>query len=838
MGQRFTITQNNFSHGMQSDIRDNNLVGQNQAFGASLIKHADIYTDPHKLTPLPSFERFNTDAEKAYEIVALGGDDGNTVYGAGKAMTNWYSPDWQYRVTLTPANTGECDYIVVDLSQLPAEFWDNVAIDGSDIKATYEGERFDRPQKLLGFNRYENKGYIFLRSSDIRNIDIYWGTETGEAIEDTYVDLCEDNTDNYYPLTNESPTGVDYNGGINLDGADNFVDGKYGEALSNDNADSDGVTINSDDQGAFSFMFKFSADVGSYTFIDLPSVEIRSNIYGQLYAEIDENTGNAILTSSTQFRDDQWHYATISYDDNNMAWMYVDGVLEDSVSTSGRAIDFDSQQVLISTNEHIAVQHIAIMFGPFKDTAQMEDEGEMHADSASFFTVGSVVEFDEITPEYGYIALWKKDIDGDNWSPVYSNGWLSDRTGTEVFAYPGFIGYSSSTYFFLTCRSDYDQLGSGIKNIYGGTATSLADFDPEVDPIETSNHEMIPYLQFPIDKEYYFPVQGSVSVYSPYGKTFKYTNQSGDEITVTYPIGFSSAVFDPYPQPMSLVPYGYSLAMTGTRREQGYIEVWDLTNLDPDTVVRLGTGDAKVISNIKGALITTVNNYIDDTELSRGNPTLDFRIWEGQDNVRSLQSFEYDVNTTEYPNPYQSVVHNVRADLNDASVFYAEPKSEHAGFWAVGSGVRGVYGVSIMFDTTDLGYPMTYISKGNNLIFVNTDLEMYKVSSGSYTQDTVFESMLVDAGVVGREKTITALQVTLDEALPVGQTVTLEYKTDDQDWVTVGTCDTGERETEFALAGGSEFNSFKEMQIRTTSTGGGASITSWSLKGEYTDEMV
>jgi hypothetical protein len=28
------------------------------------------------------------------------------------------------------------------------------------------------------------------------------------------------------------------------------------------------------------------------------------------------------------------------------------------------------------------------------------------------------------------------------------------------------------------------------------------------------------------------------------------------------------------------------------------------------------------------------------------------------------------------------------------------------------------------------------------------------------------------------------------------------------------------------------------MQIRTTSTGGGASITSWSLKGEYTDEMV
>lgn len=812
MGQRFTITQNNFSHGMQSDIRDNNLVGQNQLFGASLIKHADIYSDPHKLTPVPSFERFNTDAEKDYEIVALGGDTGETVYGVGKALSNWYSPDWQYRVTLTPDTTGDCDYIVVDLSQLPAEFWDNVKIDGTDIKATYEGERFDRAQKLLGFNRYENKGYIFLRSSTIQNIDIYWGTETGEAIADTYVDVVDDDNENYYPLTDDSK---DYNGGIDLDNADNFVDGKYGEALSADSADTDGVTIGSADNGAFSFLFKFSA-VTTSTFIDLPSVEIRSNS-GLLYAEIDENSGNAILTSSTNFADDQWHYATISYDDNNTTWMYVDGVLEDSTSTAGREIDGDNQQVVLSPSSEIAIQHVAIMFGPSKSETQMLAEGEMHANSASFFTVGSVVEFDEITPEYSHIALWQKDIDGDSWSPVYSEGWLAERVGGEVFAYPGFIEKLGSTYFFLTCRSDYDELSDGVRNVYGGTASSLADFDEEAEAIETSNHEMVPYLQFPIDKEYYFPVQGSVSSFNGV---------------------FNSVVFDPYPEPKSLTPYGYSLAMAGTRREQGYIEIWDLTNSDPETVVRLGTGDAKVISNVKGALITAVNNYIDDVELSKGSPSLDFRIWEGQDNVRNLQSFAYENNTTAYSNPYQSVVHNVRADLNDASVFYAEPKAEHAGFWAIGSGVRGVYGVSIMFDTTNLGYPFMYVAKGNNLIFVNTDLEMYKVSSETYTQNTVFESLKIDAGVVGREKTITGLQLTFDEALPVGQTVSLEYQTDDEDWATVGDCIVGERETEFSLADGSEFNNFREMQIRITSTGGKASVTSWSLKGEYTDEMV
>ncbi len=136
--------------GIQTSTRDND---PDSSYGAQMVKHFNIYSDPKKLIPMPAWESFTTVAEKSYGIRAIGGVT-TTVYGIGKGLSNWYGSGWAYRVKAT---VNDDKYLAsglplrVDLSLMPASFWTNVRSTGSDIRVTnsenagisYEVENFD-----------------------------------------------------------------------------------------------------------------------------------------------------------------------------------------------------------------------------------------------------------------------------------------------------------------------------------------------------------------------------------------------------------------------------------------------------------------------------------------------------------------------------------------------------------------------------------------------------------------------------------------------------------------------------------------------------------------------
>ncbi len=817
MGQRFTVQQNDFSHGMQSETRNRALTGPSSVFGASLIKHFDIYKNANKLIPNPSFERFNTDVEKDYGIVAIGGESGSIIYGLGEAITNWYSKDWPYRATLTPDTTGGCDYMVVDLSQMGSDFWDNIQPDGSDIKVTYTGTLSNRGQQILDLDKNAQTGYLLVEGSSIQTLDIYWGaTASGTSISNTYTDLFS-SADHAYPLDS---TLNDFIGSTNLDDADvEYTQGKMGNAVTDSTIDSDGVSYGAQDEGYISFLIKLdSAPASQFTLINVASdYDIYITSGGNIRFTVDLASGTADITSSSSIADGEWHFVTCGMDDFTSSWIYIDGV-EEATQAISYAADGDSNQMSLAVPANVSIQFLTLQFGSPATTAKMIAEGTMHADSATFWTVGTTEEFTSITPEYGGVALYTKDISASTWEPIYSGGWLAQPTAS-VYPFPGFISYSG-TYFFLTNSFNAENNYGGF--LYGGAGQTAAGFDPiDVDGQLLDFREStrpLPQLVLPVDNEYYFVNGGAIDNFT--GGTF------------------TEDVYDPYPTATSAVPYGYSLAITGTRRERGSIEVWDLTGADSETVIQLGAGDARVIANVKGALVAVVDNYIEDAELSRGVPSLDFRVWLGQDNVKTLQSFPFDVLDTTYTYAFQRAIDNRYAVLDNATVFFGAPATSWTGFWAVGAGEQNQrLAVSIAYDTSAIGFPLQHHARGNNLVIIDNDLAMWKLNDdGAYTQASVFESMVVDAGAVGIKKHLSAVEVTLDKDLPVGQTISLEYRVDNGDWQTVGDCDS--KATEFAMANGSAFDSFYEMEVRITSSGGDAAITSWSIRGEYEQEIV
>lgn len=128
---------NKWDTGITTSIRDNN---PDTSSGAQMIKGFDIYKDPKKLIPMQSWTSFTSDAEKAYNIRALGGVS-DTVYGVGYGLSNWYGSGWDYRlrVDIEPAyHLATGIPLHLDMSLLPSDFWNNINSDGGDIRVTTE----------------------------------------------------------------------------------------------------------------------------------------------------------------------------------------------------------------------------------------------------------------------------------------------------------------------------------------------------------------------------------------------------------------------------------------------------------------------------------------------------------------------------------------------------------------------------------------------------------------------------------------------------------------------------------------------------------------------------
>jgi|GEM_PF-5491005 len=836
MGTKITIKQNDFSHGMQSDTRNQNLVEQTQVFGAEKLKHFDIYKNG-KLEPQPNFERFNTDDEINYGITVLGGKEDTTIYGLGQGMDNWYAPQFKNRILLTPSNTStKSDYLFVDLSQLSDNFWDNVSSDGSDIRL---GTNDMARTFLYHFDSVAKTGYALTSIDTIQNTYIYFGASDVNSYSKEYTDFFNDDLRNAITFdgSNEDVINdLNFDSGIYIDGGGRIGEGVTGYTnIRTTNLTSMG------NSATVSFSFKQDTlPVSEIELIDSPegNMSLKLNTDGTLTGRISVPGGSENGTSTSTITAGEWNYVTFTSNQLSGMKVYVNGEIFIDVAYTD-TIDTGTDAFDINGDSNTTIEFLTILRGSAKPDTQQVAEGKMFSDG-TFWSEGSLETFSSFTPTFSGIGIYQKDINGTSWESVLFENTPIKDISINVYPVPAFIDYDSyySNGFFFLTSSNNDSTGI----LYGGRAAfngTLIDAD-NIDNILSSraSGRLMNTVTLASDKENYITDSGALDVFAPITKSFKYVDLLGVEQTQTYDLGYTPVVYDSFPMLASATKYGYSLAMAGTRAGRSSIEIWDLINLDPETVIDLGTGNAKVLANVKGNLITVVDNYLQDVGLSRGKPTLDFRAWLGQDNVKTLQSFSFDNVSTVYPNNWEYAIDNRRSDLHNASVFVAEPATDWKGMWAIGSGEKtSQLGVSILYDTESIGRIDTHHSIGNNLIVIKNDGEMYKLNDdGDYTQTSTFNSMVIDAGLPGIEKQLKGIEVVLDKELPVGQVVTVSYSVEGEAYQTVGVC-TG-KVTEFTLANGIEFDSFKELQIQIETTGGDASIVEYSVKVEYNEELL
>lgn len=812
MGQTIQIKQNRFEHGMQGDVRNKNLTSQSQVFGASKVKHFDIYGDT-KLKPFPALERFNTDTEKDFKIGVVGGTD--TLYGLGVALENWYGQDWQYRIQITPSNTSQVGYSFYDLSNLGDSFWDNVKADGSDIRFTRTNDNQSIKYFLSEFDSVSKTGFVIVDTAQIISLYVYFGNSTATTPE---ISNAFSTLSHLYPLEDS----IDYAGIRDLTNGDVFSpvpaligSGASGQDLVTDSGGSLG------DERTVSFLFQKTSDGGGkIIYDDFSTFDIYINPDQTIRLEVDsEFDGQLILNGTTPLANNTWYHIACVYNNNGgngERIIYLNGVLEATNSRNGAgSLDTDgAAQLHIEPASNHIIDMVSISTLP---RTQLSIQGEYQMLTTNIWTELPVEEKSDVTLTYSGVQLYRKEF-GQSWKELEKEGKIARELDLDpVYSY--IQEDSEERQSFLV--SDNSIINN--PTIYGTYSTGGNIEDTGKQLLGTLNPSSSnPIMNYAADKTDYISLNSELDSYN------------GTE--------YVDNVFLAGTRINSMVNYGYNIALLGnTKIDRGSIEIWDLLNDDPTTVIDTGVGEQRVLVNIKGSLVAVSNNFIQNEYKSFGLPSLDFKQWQGRDKFTTVQSFKYPNYNPTFTDIRNGIINNNRSDLSNFSTFHAEPSLEDMGMWAIGKNeVNDTIGVSIPFDTSGIGRITQHHTVGNNIILITEDFEHWILNKDElYSQTSTFESMVIDAGIPNVKKHFNKFEITLDKELPQGQIISAYYRKENQDTYT--------KMFDFSQAGEKTWeanqnfdetplDSFHELQIKIESTNGSASIVEWLVEVEYENE--
>lgn len=801
MGKKITTKQSNFDHGMQSELRNKNLTSQSQVLGASKVKHFDIYNSTN-LRPVPSLERYNTDLEKAYEIGVIGGTD--TVYGLGKSMSNWYGSAWDCRLPVSPATNTDVSYTLVNLSVLGLDFWDNVNSDGSDIRFTTQTVSDSVQYSLIDFNYATNTGWCLVNLLQHEDMFIYFcnpdaGTPPVFKDYDLRRFYAFEDTQNYGDINEFTlEAGFTTTDHFIEDSLTSLVDveGDFaGTATSNQNVS----LLYSPDSLSNRDIFRtdsFRTDLTSSGLI---------NFY------IDTVTGSSALQSVTPLVTGNDYHLTFSYDSGSEEQaIFINGVKDASViNTGGGNLESGGQSVLRINGASSKIDLFVLDREPV-DTAQALAQYNQYF-TPSFYTIGTLQNKSDVTLTFEGSQVYQKNTD---WVELEVQGLKVRSDKDPIYS---IVEKEGSNYIFLT----RENIGTSGYRIYGNVVSTFDGIINETQIGQGDNDLIQPVYAFGADKNYYLSVEDELEGYD-----------NGV---------WSDGVYSAFPNIASMTNYGYNIALAGTQKNRNTIEIWDLLGLDPTTVIDTGTGKQKIIANIKGSLVGVHDNFISDEFKSYGQPTMDIKVWEGRDNYNTIQSFKYDYYNPTILDPGNSIINNNRTDLNQYSVFHAEPSLADMGMWALGKNKSsGQFGVSIPFDTSSIGRITQHHAIGNNIVMITEDFEHWNINKyDTYTQTSTFESMIIDCGVPNVKKDLNKIEITLDRELPAGQTITAYYRVEEQDaWTKVFEFNESGEKTWLGNQDFTDkaFNSFHELQLKFETVGGNAEIVEWVISAEYEEE--
>ena len=821
------ITIKDFSGGMQPSQRSNDPGS------ASLIKNFDIAKDNQKLTPRTGIEDWTTTQEKNIGIICIGSSDkgSEVVLGVGKALTNWYGVGWQYRTSLKLSdvnNVGGVDFGYLDLSILPQTFWDNVNADGSDVRlSNVNNEPIDF--KLIRIDTTAQTGKVVFngKTSDgagiLEYMNVYYGNADASLTSSAFTNIFGSGVYHAYPLDGDV---VDYGSAadFNLDDGVAYTPsangGFIGQGFSGiGELDTDNGGGNTGDETSFFGILTYaehSTVVGNTLLFGTNDAALYIQETGIVRAIIDTDTNSPnTATSTLTLVPGTAYWIGFSYNDNGTLRIWVNGALWATNDNNGQDIDYDTLDTLYvgslrSVNN--IIEFVTTRRGSDKDDAQAEREGRMFFDNG-FWDILGTDNVDTVAFAYDGVQIWQKTIGQDAWTEYLLNG--APVKNSAYYPIPAFVIEDSSILnTFVT-----DTEGDYTSSVNFFTELSTGDLNWTSDPYSPSD-ESLSRISYSVDKSYYFSSASGIS------------NIAGGTLIPD--------VFSPYATVNDLTEYGQYLALFSDKGNKSYAQIWDLDSTLATAFPDFGFGRIRTGKTVSGALFGVLNNYLDNEDLANGRQSMDIRIWQGGDAAVPFLSFESPL-TLEDPSAesWKQPVLNQSEYIENGFVFsakiYDEDRELQEGLWSITKNEKnGRFAMSMFADTSALS-DVEMIHRTGNVVLMTDGLGgVYKMSASDYSTPSVYKSVWFQGTDIDHEDQAVDIEV-ITEPLKEGQTITLEVRTQSQDWQTVFThTETGSvrRQGKLIEASATNLPKFQEIQVRATSTGGSAGILGISLRFE------
>lgn len=834
MSQKKAIITN-WDNGVTTSIRANSVEELNTGF--AVIKNFDIFSDTKKAIPVPEWSNWATQDETGYDFKGLGSGN-QTFYATGKARTNWWSDNWQYRVKITPASV-LTPYFLFDLSDMPSTFWDNVQTNGEDIRVVSDTGAYIESDILL-FDKVNETGKLAFKKVDSSSFYyIYYGNATVDRIVDglntgvdrssvygvNYVYTFQDTTAEYPAnrveilTSNEELNTSDTSlYGSSVSGfITNGLTGKVGGSIYQNNDEN--PNIPNDNAVSVSFLVRLTESTlpGNLVIGDTQNaLEVQINTNRTVTATLNrESTATLTLTSSA-LSIDTTYLLTLAFDDTIGASLYVNDALVDF--GAGNGDDLDDTGGYISWNIQPNTFVDMVTYRGYVTLADVQQYYAMITDSSTFFTLSAEEgePTEKVFSDTG-IALYKKALTDSTWSEP------NLRLPVKSFSYnavisPIYENGSGITTFFVQDANDFIDLAQSNDN-----SDDIVDY--QVNLISTNFRLVNRIITFDegIDSKQYYS-NGSSALHSISGETF------------------GSNVFSAYTGIQSVTSWNGYIVVGGyrTNNDNSWGQIWNRADITNTIAVDFGLGQLRVLGNIKGTLFGVVNNFIDNENKALTYPSMDVRVYNGGRTVQTTHRIS--VPTTMdgyYTNTWDAPVSQLRGRTKNAFMFYAKIPSYDGyieGLWAVGRNeITDTFALCLLYETAQLGDLTNLATLANQVVVIHSGNVSHLNPEPTYSNTGVIETRIFNDGNSDTEKQLMGVEI-MHEALPSGQVITLYKKSDtDTNWVEIFTSsETGKvsKESTSIVSTGDALGNFREIQFKITSTGGKSAVTQLAFRYE------
>lgn len=587
----------------------------------------------------------------------------------------------------------------------------------------------------------------------------------------------------------------------------------YGATIQTDTDDDVGLSAN---RISFSFLMYVSAAPASNKTIYTDSngdwsIVVTTGLKIEFTAN--GSAGSTPSTSALSVPTGQWVVVDCVFDSNS--YIYIDNVLETFAIGDG---NYDgsatNEAVVVSTGNVIILGQLIGYNGAY--TANAVFTKYHNFTNSNFLSVGA----QEGTVDFTYsgVQLYQKTISSGDWSEKIEQGY--PVKSLVVQPTNSFIDDTGS-YFVVSQTPDYGGF------LYLASSDGLNVIEP--------NHLLLSTL-----------VQGlktTPQMESASDGTSYFTYASANIGSVGDP--GSASEFTAASSAQNITAWRDYLAIGYTRRNRGFIDIWDLAASNYTERIDVGTGNVRIVGNASDTLFSVVDNFVDDEVKSANNPTVEIRQYVGNGTSEATHVLEIPTNITSYDDFWERAVSNFKLRRNTQTLFYMRLPQDSTGttfdegFWAVGKNSQGKLCLTLQIDTAGLGMPENVFGFAQQVFFLQKDGNIKRLSEESYTNISLFKTLKMNEGNTEIEKKLHGVEL-ITEPLEAGQTVSLYFTTDSVARTKIfDMTGTGEitREATFDIDG-LNLPHYKEIEFDVESTGGKAATLEVNYKFEYLSDVV